>query len=163
MKLRLAITALALATVALTACGDSGGSGNPAANAGNQSAANAAAAAAAGVSTKCVAASQAYAGLLASVPGILTGQSKDMQTEVDQFKAFAANAPSDIAKDMKTLTDAYATFIKALKDAGYDPSSGKAPSASAIQSIAKASDALNTSDIQAAGDRVNAWFEKECK
>lgn len=101
----------------------------------------------------------AYSGTSATMTG---GDAGDMQSSIDALETFAANAPDEIADDMQTLAAAYAQVTQALADAGYDPTSGVAPTPEQAAALQQATAGLNSEEFQQASDNVSAWFEEQC-
>src|SRR5262245_30923774 len=83
----------------------------------------------------------------------------DLESSLSQLQAVASSAPEESRADLTTVYEAYAAFLGAMEDAGYDPGSGTAPTAEQLAAMQAASEAMTESDVQAASDRVSAWFE----
>jgi hypothetical protein len=60
------------------------------------------------------------------------------------------------------LAEAYARMGQILADSGFDPASGQPPSAEAMAALQEAGDELNSAELQAASERINAYFAAEC-
>jgi len=98
----------------------------------------------------------------AAVPAAMSGGAGDLNTTLDQLKAFAEAAPEEIRADLMTVYQAYGEFISAMQDAGYDPSSGQAPPPEVIAAMTQASQRFQEPEFKAASDRVQAWFTSNC-
>ena len=111
---------------------------------------------------QCQQAVTAMAKAGSQVTAAMGGGAGDLQTSLDELKAFADNAPDEIKADMQTVVDGYAAFAQAMADSGYDPASGQAPSADQLAAIQAATASLNTADYQTASKNVSAWFKQNC-
>ena len=113
-------------------------------------------------SAQCAQAAMAMGAAMAAVPSMMGGGSGDMQSSVDQLKAFADQAPDEIKDDMQTVAAGMDTFTQALKDSGYDPTSGQAPTSEQMAAIQAAGAALSDPAFKTASDNVSAWFKDNC-
>lgn len=113
-------------------------------------------------SAECKKASGAIAAAAGAIPQALTGGKADVGDSITELEAFAKGAPSDIRPSIEVLARGYSEIATALKDADYDPASGKAPSEETLKKLQAASERLDGTEFQEAGERVNAWFTEEC-
>ncbi len=113
-------------------------------------------------SAQCQEAVDAMAKAGSAVPAAMSGGAGDIQASLDELQAFADNAPDEIKSDMQTVAQGYAAFVKAMADAGYDPTSGQPPSAEAIAAIQAAAASLDTTDFRTASKHVSDWFQTNC-
>ena len=111
-------------------------------------------------SARCAAAVQDMAAVSAKMGQALTGQVSDLDDTVEAFSDLADAAPSEIRADMKVLADAYGSFVQVMADA--DITAGSIPSADAIQKLEAASEKFNATEVQAAAERVQTWFQTKC-
>ena len=111
-------------------------------------------------SARCAAAVQDMTAASAKIGQAMTGQASDLEDTVEAFGALADAAPSEIKADMKVLADAYGSFVQAMADA--DITVGSVPSADAIEKLQDASEKFNATEVQAAAERVQTWFQTKC-
>jgi hypothetical protein len=167
---------VAVCTVVLAACGDSGGLSDSKASsdggASETTAAKSGTASGSGSSDSgsgsgagfgsadCIAATNAFVAASASLSLVLGGDNKQFESSLAELNKWATSAPASLQKDLKVVAAAYAAYAKALKDNGYKP--GQTPDAKLIAAMEKAGAALESSEFEKASDNVDAWFEKEC-
>ncbi len=111
---------------------------------------------------QCAQVVTAMSAAAAAVPAAMSGGAGDLSTSLDQLKAFADAAPEEIRADLQTVYQAYGEFMSAMRDAGYDPSSGQAPPPEVIAAMTQASQKFQDPEFKAASDRVQAWFTSNC-
>jgi hypothetical protein len=111
---------------------------------------------------ECAQVVAAMSAAAAAVPAAMSGGAGDLSTSLDQLQAFAEAAPEEIRADLMLVYEGYGAYMAAMQDAGYDPSSGEAPSAEVIAAMEAASQQLSDPDFAAASDRVSAWFATNC-
>lgn len=104
----------------------------------------------------------------------LSGNNADMSKLGDVFAkmhSLADKAPDNVHADWATLDNAITTFENALKAAGIKPSdlvamqSGKLPPGvdpAKLQAIVPQLQALNSSDVSSAADKIAADAKKSC-
>jgi hypothetical protein len=98
----------------------------------------------------------------AAVPQAMSGGAGDLDQSLAQLQAFAEAAPEEVRADLVLVYEGYGAYMAAMQDAGYDPSSGEAPSAEAIAAMEAASQQLSDPAFTAASERVSAWFATNC-
>ena len=114
-------------------------------------------------SAKCIAAASGMAQAAMGFQQSTTGAGgDDFDAYLEELDEFAEAAPKAIRADLQTVVAAYSQFAEVVKDSGYEPGSGKAPTKETIEAIEKASKAMGTSEVQEASDRLDAWFTEEC-
>jgi hypothetical protein len=104
----------------------------------------------------------------------LSGSNPDL-SKLDQvftrMHTLAADAPSDVASDWKTLDGAISTLENGLKDAGIKPSdlaamqNGQAPAGvdlAKLQALAPKLQALSSSDVNDAANRIATNAKDQC-
>ena len=160
MKRSRFVVLLVIGAVALVACGGGDSTDAPSPAAGNGGAGG-------GVggaldAAECAQVVAAMSAASAAVPQAMYGEAGDLNTSLDQLKAFAEAAPEEIRDDLLLVYQGYGDFMAAMQDAGYDPSSGEPPSAEVIAAMQAASVKLQSADFVAASDRVSAWFQSNC-
>ena len=111
---------------------------------------------------QCAQVVTAMSAAAAAVPAAMSGGAGDLNTSLDQLKAFAEAAPEEIRADLMTVYEGYGEFMAAMQDAGYDPSSGQAPPPEVIAAMTQASQKFQDPEFKAASDRVQAWFTSNC-
>ena len=104
----------------------------------------------------------------------LSGSNADLSkldTVFEKFHTLAAKAPANVSADWKTLDDAVTTLQNALKAAGIKPSdlaamqNGQVPQGvdlQKLQALAPKLQALNSSDVSQAADKIAADAKKSC-
>lgn len=113
-------------------------------------------------SAECAQAVAAWSQAAQAAGAAMSGTAEDISASVDALQAFAASAPEEIRDDFTTVYEAYAAFIGALEDSGYDPASGAIPTAEQIAAIEAASQSLDDAEVAGASERVTAWFDDNC-
>lgn len=162
------IAILIVGALTLAACGggdDSSAASTPAAGATGVTGGGATGdAGGAGIfgSAECASAVAAWSSAAAAAGLAAAGTPDDLEQSLDQLQAFAETAPEEIRDDLTLVYQAYAEFITALQDAGYDPASGQVPTPDQIAAIEAASQSLDDADVQAASENVSAWFDANC-
>lgn len=163
-RARFLFALLSVAALGITACGgDDDDSASVGAKSNVDQAAVDAAAKAAGVSAECAAGLKAYAGIVGGASAAFTGGGAELERNVKAFQEFAKASPADIRADVKVVADAYGTFIQALVDSGWNPSSGAQPTPDQMQKISDAAKVVDAPGIKSAGERVSAYFDENCK
>jgi hypothetical protein len=162
-KVGRSMLALVLATsLALVACGGGSGDGlKKAATTDDTADGSLSAADLKGLPAKCIAAASAMA---SAMTGAFTGT--DLAASVKQLEAVAKASPKEIQSDLALITAAYAGVSKILKEAGYDPK--KPPTTPAEQAkvtaaLEEAGKLFDNEKLNDASDRVETWFDTECK
>ena len=160
MKRSRFVVLLVVGAVALVACGGGDSTDVPSSAVGDGGAGG-------GVggaldAAECAQVVAAMSAAAAAVPQAMSGEAGDLNTSLDQLKAFAEAAPEEIRDDLLLVYQGYGDFMAAMQDAGYDPSSGEPPSAEVIAAMQAASVKLQSADFVAASDRVSAWFQSNC-
>lgn len=147
---------LVIGAFVLAACGggDGGDAVSPAAGDGGVGGAFDAA--------ECAQVVAAMSAAAAAVPQAMFGDAGDLSTSVEQMETFAQAAPDEIRDDLLTVAQGYSAFSAAIQGTGYDPSSGQPPPPEAAAAIQQASQQLQNADLQAASERVSAWFAENC-
>ena len=160
MKLSRFVAVFVVGAFVLAACGggDSGDTVSPAAGDGGDSSGVGGAFDAA----ECAQVVAAMSAAAAAVPAAMSGSAGDLDQSLAQLQAFAEAAPEEIRADLTLVYEGYGAFVAAMQGAGYDPSSGEAPSAEMIAAMEAASQKLNDPDFTAASERVSAWFATNC-
>jgi ABC-type phosphate/phosphonate transport system substrate-binding protein len=107
-----------------------------------------------------VAAGGAFGDFCASKAGLTPpnpGSGADLKTSTENAAAAldqaVKHAPSDIKGDVATVAAAYKKFINAMRAANYD----------FTKINPQEMQAIGTSDVQAAGNRITAWVAAHCK
>jgi len=113
-------------------------------------------------SAECAQAVTAWGAAVAAAGAAQGTGAGDLEASLGQLQAVASSAPEEIRGDLTTVYEAYATFLGALQEAGYDPTSGAAPTAEQLAAMQSASEALQDTEVEAASQRVSAWFESNC-
>jgi hypothetical protein len=126
--------------------GDTGGATGPAANVFD--------------SSECADAISAWAEASGAAGG--SWSPDDLDKTLAQLQAFADAAPDEISGDLTTVYDAFGTYLQALKDSGYDPSSGQAPTPDQLAAMQAGLKAMSGKDVKAASKRVSQWFKTNC-
>ena len=75
------------------------------------------------------------------------------------FEKLANDVPDEIKADVQTLADWYATYTAKLKDIGI--TAGQTPTAAQLQQLQTAISS-DTSEVQAASQRLEAWSQENC-
>jgi len=114
-------------------------------------------------SARCTQTAVALGKAASALPQAFSGVSADMGSAVDELKAFAKSAPSEIRSDLTTLAEGYQQLGTVLADADIKFTPGQQPSAEALQKLQVASEKVDTPDFQAAAKRVGDWFANGCK
>jgi hypothetical protein len=111
---------------------------------------------------ECANAVAAMTAASAAVPQAMSGSAGDLDQTLAQLQAFAEAAPEEIRADLMLVYEGYGEFMAAMKDSGYDPSSGMPPPPEAIAAMEAASQKLSDPEFTAASERVSAWFAANC-
>ena len=162
MKLSRFVGVMVVGAFVLAACGGGGSDApSPAAGGGGSTGGSAGGG---GVldAAKCAQVVGAMSAAAAAVPSAMSGQAGDLNTSLDQLKAFAAAAPEEIRGDLTLVYQGYTQFLAAMQDAGYDPSSTQPPTAEQIAAMQQASQVFEDADFKAASQRVDDWFTANC-
>jgi hypothetical protein len=112
---------------------------------------------------QCAEVAAAMAAAAQAIPAAFSGSETDLEASIQQLQAFADAAPDEIAADLAIIYEAYAEFAQILADADFDPASGQAPPPEVIAALEQASATLDSAEVQAAAERVNAYFEAGCE
>lgn len=110
----------------------------------------------------CPALSQAFA--QAAVGGGFFGGA-GLTTGVEFWQQLTAAAPSDIQEEMALFAGAYGQFVQIIIDLDIDlsdPATFASLDAATIAQIEQAAEALDTPELQAALDAIEAWFNNNC-
>lgn len=89
----------------------------------------------------------------------------DLGELAGQFRSAADSAPSEIRDDMRVVAEAFAAFAETLDDLGVDfsdPSSFFNLTEAQNAELEAASQQFDTPEIEAAGERVEAFIEDNC-
>lgn len=113
-------------------------------------------------SAECIQAAQAMAAAASAAGLAVSGQTEQIEKNSREFAALAAKAPSEIRDDIETFASAYNKYGQIISESGWNPASGSPPPQSVLDALAKASEELQTSDVQDAQKRLEAWFKDEC-
>ncbi|HYJ61536.1 MAG TPA: hypothetical protein VE032_08755 [Actinomycetota bacterium] len=111
---------------------------------------------------ECAQAVAAWGSAASAAGAAMTAGAGDLESSLSQLQAFAASAPEEIRADLTTVYEAYGAFLAAMQDVGYDPTSGTLPTQEQIAAMEEASQALEGTDVEAASERVSAWFADNC-
>jgi hypothetical protein len=155
---------LVLLVIPLTACGGNGsgggGGGTQAEPVGDQPAADQPAG---DIDVgECIGAANALASAISAAGQAISGVASGLEESVQTLDAFAESAPEEIAEDLKTVAEGYASVAQAVEEADFDAASGETPSAQEVAAIQAASEALNEQGFRDAVQRVDTWFREEC-
>ncbi|HEX6844839.1 MAG TPA: hypothetical protein VF235_06950 [Actinomycetota bacterium] len=113
-------------------------------------------------SAECAEAIAAWTAASNATMEVGTGSSSDLDQTIAELQAFAEAAPDEISDDLTTVYTAYGAYLRAMEDSGYDPSSGQAPTADQLAAITAAAEALSSTDVTDASQRVSDWFSSNC-
>lgn len=164
--LRLLLIAVALLSVGLTACGgddDDDGAASGSASVDADAGADEDVDVDFGeLGDDCLGAATAFAEIGASAGAAFTGEAGDMEDALDAFEDFADAAPEAIEADVRLMFEAYSDFIRIVVESGFDPQGDEQPDADAMAALSEAAEELDTEELQAASERVEAYFEAEC-
>ena len=111
---------------------------------------------------QCAQVVAAMSAAAAAVPAAMSGGAGDLDAQLAQLQAFAEAAPEEIRADLMLVYQGYGDYMAAMRDAGYDPSSGQPPSAEVIAAMQQAMQQFEDPAFKAANDRVQAWFSSNC-
>ncbi len=81
------------------------------------------------------------------------------------FQDLADNAPDEIKSDMRLLANALVGFFEVLDDLSIDfsnPASFASLSPADLQKLEDASNKIDSAEVQAASEKVGAFFENRC-
>ncbi len=109
-----------------------------------------------GVTPVCV---DVYVKWAAAVAAASAGVAPEEEASA-ALEAFAAAAPEEIRDDVEVFVQAYERFIQELEAAGIEP--GQVPTPEQLAALERAAKILDDPKVQAASDRISAWFEREC-
>ncbi len=109
-------------------------------------------------SAQCAEVAAAMAAAASALPAAFSGSTGDLDTSLEQMRAFAEAAPDEIQADMQTIVEGYAKIAEALQAAGFDPTSGEAPPPEVIAQLTQVSQELDSQEFTSAVGRVNAFF-----
>ena len=98
----------------------------------------------------------------AAVAQAATGGVDTLEEAAEAFDEMADAAPSEIRADMRILAEAYAEYVSIMAGANFNPASGQAPSAEAMQKLQEAAEKFDDEEFKAASERVTKWFAEEC-
>lgn len=90
---------------------------------------------------------------------------EDLELTAGYFQELAANSPDEIRADMQIIADAFGQFFQTLEELEIDfsdPSSFATLDADAVAQLEAASSAVDTPEVNAAVENVQAYFEREC-
>lgn len=90
---------------------------------------------------------------------------EDLELTAEYFQQLAANSPDEIRADMQIIADAFGQFFQTLEELEIDfsdPSSFATLDADAVAQLEAASSAVDTPEVNAAVENVQAYFEREC-
>jgi len=89
-----------------------------------------------------------------------TGSSSDVEATSKAFESFVNQVPEEIRADFKVIADAFAKYVRVIKDLDLKP--GKTPSANDIAKLTQASKALSDAQVTAANTAVTKWASDNC-
>ncbi len=112
--------------------------------------------------SKCKAISTEFAKAAGEASAAFSGNSDDLDNNLEKLDDAVKAAPSEIRDDLKTVISAYRDYVKALKDSGYDPSSGKAPTADQLQKLQDLTTKFDDADFKEASDNLTKYFNEKC-
>ena len=109
-----------------------------------------------------------FAGLADQVAGTVSSVdngnvASDIETTASQLQALADAAPSDIKADLQTIASAFAGYVQAIKDSGYEPGSFTAPTEAQIAAFERGVKSFTTAKVTQAAQRLVEWQQKHCK
>ena len=93
------------------------------------------------------------------------GDVPDLKLGAETFKKLADNAPSEIKPDMQVLATALGSFFNTLDDLNVDisnPASFATLSQADLTKLQAAASQLDTAQVHAASDKVQAYFQAKC-
>lgn len=112
-------------------------------------------------SADCLQAVQAISAAYAAAGLAMSGQTDEIEKTQKEFDALAEKAPRDIRSDIETLREAYGEYGRIIEESGWKPGSTPPPQ-SVMDDFEEASARLDSDEVKAANDKVEAWFEAEC-
>ena len=98
--------------------------------------------------------SQALSGLSAGSTPAAIGKA------ADAYKAFAAQAPSEIRPAFQTIAAAFSKIAEAIK--GFNYKAGGTPDPATLQKLQEVGTAFSAPDILAAEQKIAAWATSHC-
>ena len=102
----------------------------------------------------------AFLGVSQAFAAAAGGSDAELQEQAEAFSEFADDVPEEIRADVQTLADAYGQYIDVLQDAGLQP--GELPTAEQAQQLQDALQAVGTTDVTAASERLGTWTTENC-
>ncbi len=137
-------------TTTTTAKASSSGSGSGSGSGSDKSSSGLAGAL---TSSECAQAGVAYVKMLTSSEAAITGNKTDASALNAEYDALGGKIPSNLKSQYKTVGDAYAKFANDIKGASLtDPSSYQ-----------KAAADVDTADVKAASQKIQAYFDNHCQ
>lgn len=109
-------------------------------------------------SADCIQAATAFSGLAAASAGVA---GVDPGDSLETFEGFADSAPEEIQDDILVLAKGYAAYLEVWTKLGVKQ--GEQLSNDQIAELAKASEAFNTSEFQAASTSWDTWVAENCQ
>jgi hypothetical protein len=108
-----------------------------------------------------------YASFAASAAGAFASTSSTGAFKIDKnaLNDMLKKSPKEIQGDMKIIVDAFVGYVEALDKAGVnlnDPSSFARLDSAKLAQVEAAAEKFDDPKIEAASDRVDAFFTKEC-
>jgi hypothetical protein len=111
----------------------------------------------------CVTAVTAMAKLATDYAAAMAdGSTVDFRDSVEAYEASAPNAPPEIQADMRTVAEGYASTVAVQVETHFDPTSSEPPSLETQLKLQAAAVALDESDFEEASQRVTAWLGDKC-
>lgn len=161
---RVAMFGLVLLVSLGAACGDGDGEDPPGASASPDAEDTDDAAAAAGdlLRGECGDAYAAFIGSMSAIGAARGGSPEEVEELASSLEAWADDAPREIRDDVRVVSAAVASFYRVLQESGYDPSSGKEPTASQAAAFAEAAESVDRSAVEEASESIGAYFEEHC-
>jgi hypothetical protein len=109
-------------------------------------------------SADCLQAATAFSALAAAAAGVAGA---DPDESLKSFEAYADSAPEEIQDDILVLARGYAAYLEVWTKLGVKQ--GEQLSNDQIAELAKASEAFNTPEFQAASTSWDTWSAENCQ
>lgn len=114
-------------------------------------------------SEECLEASAAFLSAAGGAAALFGGEDEELERSLADLEKLEADVPDEIKDDFDTFVEVYADMVDEFSDLDFDPTSGEAPDEETMAALEELGRRFEDSDVQAATDRIQAWFTENCE
>jgi hypothetical protein len=104
--------------------------------------------------------SRAQAGYAEAAGAAMSGGASDVEAVADTFAALAEAAPAEIRNDFEVMAEQLGSYFRGIAEIGMEL--GDTPTQAQMEQLGRLAEQLDQGALEAASERIEAYFEAAC-